>query len=224
MNTAAYRELKLLTEISSGGSVTQRGLAKKHGLALGLTNFLMRRMVKKGYVKIMNLERKRLRYLITPKGVAEKARLTCEYLEYSLYLYRNVRTFLSHVLSVVVESGRKDAVLYGTGEVAEIAFLIMHQHGINVLSVVDEPPGDHALFMNQSVNGLEQLQERAFDWVVVAALKNQRAIVQRLRDAGVPQEKIIAIPDEERVEGMPQLAMETLRDTPASMVGEGLRS
>jgi hypothetical protein len=55
MDVESYRKLQFLTEISSGDSVTQRRLAKKHGLALGLTNFLIHRLFKKGYVKIVNL-------------------------------------------------------------------------------------------------------------------------------------------------------------------------
>ena len=88
-----------MTDISSGSSVTQRHLAKKHGLALGLTNLLLRRLVKKGYVKIVNLQRNRLGYLLTPTGLTEKVRLTYEYIEYSLYFYRQIRAFLTHALA-----------------------------------------------------------------------------------------------------------------------------
>ena len=121
MNIDQYRELRFLTEIAGGSNVTQRGLAKRHGLALGLTNLLVRRLVKKGFVKIINLERKRLRYLITPKGIAEKAHLTYEYVDYSLALYRQIRTWVTKTLSVIVASGRMKAVVYGTSEIAEIA-------------------------------------------------------------------------------------------------------
>ena len=62
MNIHAFRELQLLERISSGGAVTQRGLAKTSGLALGLTNLLIKRLVTKGCVKVVNLDRKRLRY------------------------------------------------------------------------------------------------------------------------------------------------------------------
>lgn len=76
MNTDSYRELRVLTDVSSDGFVTQRRLAKRYGLALGLTNLLIRRLVRKGYIKIVNLQRNRIRYLITPTGLMEKARLT----------------------------------------------------------------------------------------------------------------------------------------------------
>jgi len=131
MDPHAYRDLRLLTELSSQDGVTQRSLARTQGMALGLTNLLIRRLAKKGYVKIISLQRNRLRYLITPRGLAEKARLTYEYLEYSLYFYRQIRTFLTQALSRIDPSGRNDVLLYGTGEVAEIAFVMQsRQYGV----------------------------------------------------------------------------------------------
>lgn len=196
MDREAYRELQLLTEISADQSLAQRSLAKRQGLALGLINFLIHRLVKKGYVKVVNLERKRLHYLITPQGLTEKARLTYEYLEYSLYFYRHVRTFLAAALSVILESGAKNAVLCGTGEVAEIAFLTLQQRGVNVVAVVDEPSRVGGVFMNQPVQGLGELRTLSFDWVVVASLKDAEGIVQQLSRQGIPKKKVIALSDQ----------------------------
>ncbi len=195
MDLDSYRDLQLLTEISSSDSVTQRRLAKRYRLALGLTNFLMRRLVKKGYVKIVNLERKRLRYLITPKGLAEKARLTYDYLEYSLYFYRQIRTLLARALTVIVESGRKETVLYGTSEVAEVAFLMMQQHGVRIVAVVDDASDSQTFFMDQRVRHPQELARCTFDWVVVAVLKDADRVLQDLRRYGVAEKQIIALPD-----------------------------
>ena len=76
MNTESYRELKVLDELSNNKSPTQRHLAKKMGVALGLTNLMIRRCVKKGYVKVVNVQKNRIQYLLTPQGIAEKSRLT----------------------------------------------------------------------------------------------------------------------------------------------------
>lgn len=196
MNLADYRELRLLTDISSGDSVTQRYLAKKYGLALGLTNFLMRRLVKKGHIKIVNLQRKRLRYLITPKGLAEKVRLTYEYLDYSLALYRHIRTLLTQTISSLMASGRTRTVLYGSGELAEITFVIMQQRGLSVAAIVDERDHDGRLFMNQPVRPISVLPELSFDVVMVASFTDRRKIIQQLGRWGVPQEKIVTISGE----------------------------
>lgn len=193
MDLDAYRDLQLLTEIASGDSVTQRGLAQKYGLALGLTNFLLRRLIKKGHVKIVNLKRNRLRYLLTPAGMAEKARLTYEYLDYSLALYRQIRTLLTRTLSAIQADGRR-IVLCGTGELAEIAYVLMQQRGLEIVAVVDGG-ADGATFMSQSVRPLSVLPGLSFDRLVIASFADHRALLQQLARWGVPPDKIIAVPD-----------------------------
>lgn len=194
MKRQLLREFLLLTEVASERPVTQRGLAKRLNIALGLTNLLIRRLVKKGYVKVVTLERNQLQYLITPAGVAEKARLTYEYLEYSLYFYRHIRAFLTHALVRLQRLPHQRVILYGTGEVAEIACLIMQQYGIPLVQVVD---GEGAgLFLGRPVRTLSDLSHVPYDFLVVAALKDRRQIVEQLVAHGVPTDKIIAIPDE----------------------------
>lgn len=215
MDVEAYRDFRLLTEIASDVSVTQRGLAKKFGLALGLTNFLIRRLVRKGYIKIITLERKRLRYLLTPTGLAARAKLSYDYLEYSLHLYRAIRTFLVHVLSGIVTAHGTRAVLIGTGEVAEIAFLIMQQRGVHIVAVLDESRRGAAAFMSQPVKPLGELPKLSYDWVVVASFQETRHIRHRLAAWGVPREKIITIPEGQ---AFPETTPETLRAAPEMLV------
>src|SRR3979409_517682 len=98
MDIEAHRDLKLLEAVEQDSRVTQRSLANKLGMALGLTNIYLKRLVRKGYVKCVNVQSNRLRYLLTPTGIAEKTRLTFEFMEYSLVLYRQVRQHLRAVL------------------------------------------------------------------------------------------------------------------------------
>jgi DNA-binding MarR family transcriptional regulator len=194
MDLDAYRQFRLLTEISSVEGLTQRWLAQKHGLALGLTNFLIRRLVKKGYIKIVNLERKRLRYLITPKGLAEKTRLTYEYLEYSMALFRQSRALMTDTLVQMMRAGGTKAVLCGTGELAEVAFLAMQERGLQVVGVLQESGNGKTMFMNQPVRSLGALSELTFDWIVIATFKDHRKLIQQLQLAGIRVEQIVTIP------------------------------
>src|ERR1051325_6352873 len=82
---------EILAEIERGKAVTQRSLSKRLGIALGLTNSLIRRLVNKGYVKVVNVRPNRVKYLITPAGIAEKTRATRSYLARTLNLYTETR-------------------------------------------------------------------------------------------------------------------------------------
>ncbi|HEY4719752.1 MAG TPA: winged helix-turn-helix transcriptional regulator, partial [Candidatus Methylomirabilis sp.] len=79
MDSQEKRELEMLTEIAEDQGVTQRALAKKLGIALGLTNLYIKRLARKGYIKIVNVKRSRLKYLLTPRGFTEKAQLAYQF-------------------------------------------------------------------------------------------------------------------------------------------------
>src|SRR4030095_4097982 len=114
MDIEAHRDLKLLEEVAHNSRVTQRSLATKLGIALGLTNIYLKRLVRKGYIKCVNVQSNRISYLITPRGIAQKARLTYEFMDYSLNLYREVRQHLRAVLQECAADDKRVAI-YGRG-------------------------------------------------------------------------------------------------------------
>ena len=99
MDLQGQRDLLLLSELDRDGGATQRTLAIKLGVALGLTNLYLKRLVRKGSIKITTIPRNRIRYLLTPQGLAEKSRLTYQYMQYSLSYYRDMRGRLKEMLS-----------------------------------------------------------------------------------------------------------------------------
>src|SRR5437899_9692839 len=89
MERRVEREFEILTAIAEESSTTQRVLAARLGVALGLTNLYLKRLVKKGYIKVAGFPhrpaaRKRLRYLLTARGLTEKSRLTYDYMSSSI--------------------------------------------------------------------------------------------------------------------------------------------
>ena len=84
-------ELNLLSALEAGTSESQASLARRIGAAVGLVNALLRRSVRKGYVKMTSAPARRYTYYLTPKGFAEKSRLTAEYLAFSLDFFRRAR-------------------------------------------------------------------------------------------------------------------------------------
>ncbi len=84
-------ELGLLEEIAQDPDTTQSTLAARLGVAVGTVNWYLKRLVAKGYVKVKRAERRKLRYILTPEGIALRAQLTLNYVENSMALYRRVR-------------------------------------------------------------------------------------------------------------------------------------
>src|SRR5574339_354772 len=115
MDLQGQRDLLLLSELDRNSEATQRTLASKLGVALGLTNLYVKRLTRKGYIKIATLQRNRIRYLLTPQGFAEKSRLTYQYMQHSLSYYREMRGRLKDMLSSLewTKGERLDAVRHG---------------------------------------------------------------------------------------------------------------
>lgn len=191
MDLQARRDLRLLDEVARDASVSQRSMAKSLGVALGLTNLYVKRLVRKGHIKITTIPRHRLKYLLTPRGMAEKSRLTYLYMQYSLSYYRDVRNRLKHVLSRLSQAGRKRVVVYGTGELAELAYLSLREMDMTLVGFVDGK--QHQIFLSYPVWPLDTLANWDFDALLVADLSRGKKIQARILRQGVPKEKIVTL-------------------------------
>ena len=112
MDLTERRNLQALEAIADDARLTQRILSNRLGIALGLTNVYLKRLIRKGYVKCVNLQSNRLRYLLTPRGIAEKSRLTYDFMQYSLFLYGQVRQHLHDVLEPYTHGELKRMAIY----------------------------------------------------------------------------------------------------------------
>ena len=191
MDVEARRNLQALEAIAEDDQLTQRTLSHRLGIALGLTNIYLKRLVHKGYVKCVNVQSNRLRYLLTPTGIAEKTRLTYEFMEYSLFLYGQVRQHLRTILQAAVQENRKRIAIYGTGEAAELAYLSVAELGLELVAVFDGQ--DAETFLGQIVRPIEHHHEVAFDLLLVAALDHSEQLVERLVALGVERERLVTL-------------------------------
>lgn len=136
MDTASEepRELTLLEKIENDPDVNQSTLATQLGVAVGTVNWHLKRLIAKGYVKVKRAERKKLRYIITPEGIALRARLAVDYVEKSFSLYRKTRQRVREYISEVQGAGYDRLRIIGKGDVADICRLTCLEHGINVVT------------------------------------------------------------------------------------------
>ena len=103
-------ELEILKSVDSENRITQRELAKRTGLSLGAVNVLIKRLIHKGLLKIEHINTRTIRYILTPKGLMEKARLTYQYIIHS---YKNISTMEERVIQIIEQNEPKDLILFG---------------------------------------------------------------------------------------------------------------
>lgn len=191
LDIEAHRNLQALEAIAENDLLTQRSLANSLGMALGLTNLYLRRLVRKGYVKCVNVQSNRLRYLLTPKGIAEKTRLTYEFMQYSVSLYGHVRRRLQTALEPYALDKQSRVVLFGTGEAAELAYLTIAGLGLELVAVFDRHP--QGQFLGFPVRAVADHGDVEFDVLLVATLEQVEPVVDELVDLGIERERLIAL-------------------------------
>jgi len=129
------RELQLLEALAEEPEVRQVDLAARLGVAVGTVNWLIKRLAAKGYVKVRRIGKWRWRYLLTPRGFAEKARLTRRYLQSSMRLYRQTREEAKRLLSELRERGYTEVHLAGDpgNDLVDVCRLTCLEQGVEVV-------------------------------------------------------------------------------------------
>jgi DNA-binding MarR family transcriptional regulator len=196
MQPKSQRDLEILAAIHEGVPLSQRILAQRLGVAVGLTNIYLKRLVKKGYVKVFHFQRrpdarKRLRYVLTPRGLAEKSRLTYEYMLHTLALYRRARLTLHDALARLAHDGMKRVALYGIGDAAELAYLSVRELRLEPVGIFTRDGGGE--FLGFPVQPLAVLSLDEVDGIVVATLDRPEPYIDELVAAGVPAPMIVTL-------------------------------
>lgn len=131
--------LDMLTHIEANPDISQVGLADELGVAVGTINWHLKRMINKGYVKVKRAQRKKLRYIITPEGIALRAALTVDYIKNSFNLYRLVRErTLDTIKEVRFQGYDQVCVQGGENEVAEVVRLTCMEQGMTICDKSDK--------------------------------------------------------------------------------------
>jgi len=133
------RELILLEEISNDPDINQATLAEKLDVAVGTVNWHIKRLIAKGYVKAKRAQRKKLRYIITPEGIALRAKLTVQYIDNQMRLYRETRERVKQLLAEVQSYGFHQVQISGESEIADVCRLTCIEQGFEIEEGKDLP-------------------------------------------------------------------------------------
>lgn len=144
-DSGQIHQLEILDQIEANPDLTQADMATQVGVAIGTVNWHVKRLLKRGYVKVTRLRGRRVRYLITPEGIAQKSRLTVRYLQSSMQLYRQVREQSRALLGQIRQAGYGQVVIEGDGDIADVCRLTCLEHQIKVVTPDEARPGTPVL-------------------------------------------------------------------------------
>jgi DNA-binding MarR family transcriptional regulator len=183
------KAFQLLSEVADEQPISQRELAKRLGIALGLVNSYLKNFVTKGFIRIKNYPHNRYAYLLTPHGMAEKARLAYQHVNYFTSLYTVTRQDYLALFRELAASGVSQVVFCGVDEVAEIAWMSLQEAGLTLADVMDDI-NSGGEFMGRKIMSLQQTSMAGEAPVIITSLKRAIQLRLQLLELGVRNDMI----------------------------------
>ena len=189
-----YRELRLLEEVHSVTDLSQRRLSKRLGIALGVTNLLVRSASRKGYIRATKRNWRSWAYDLTPAGMARKLRLSLSYIDRFLRHYQSVRSQLrEEIKSLSLDSNSKVAIV-GTSEISEIAYLALCDIGITSVDIFDHGNSDRK-FIGMEIKPLSSMEVSIYTRIILPNFGDRSRLKQRLNTFGVSEKAVVELLD-----------------------------
>ncbi len=183
--------LRLLSAIEDDRSLSQRSLASRLGIAVGLTNAYLKRCVRKGLIKVQEAPARRYVYYLTPRGFAEKSQLVAEYLGSSFGFFRKARAQCLEGLQHCEWQGWRRVALAGDGDLAEIATLAARETSVELVAVI--APGLNAPEVAGLPTAVNLAAAGDIDAVIVTDIRDAQAVYDALC-AHLPEDRVITLP------------------------------
>jgi DNA-binding MarR family transcriptional regulator len=184
--------LRLMTEIDRNGDHSQRELSRRLNISLGLVNTFLKRLVNKGYFKVKTMPRNRVKYFLTPEGLARKSRLTVEYLRFSMNFYKDVKNLLLKKFKEMESNQVHSILFFGAGEVAELAYLYLQLTGIRLAGIVDDERVDQSFF-GTPITDLDRVEASDWDMILLTRLDRTEQDMRSLLERWVTVDRIATI-------------------------------
>lgn len=192
MDSRDLRILRILERVDNEKTPSQRDLAGELNISLGLVNSFIKRLVKKGFVKITTVPKNRIKYILTPSGAVEKTRLTYKYIQHSYSFYKDARQKLRELCADLEQKGVQRIVFYGVGDLAEIAYISLQETPIQLAAIVDDDKKGQR-FMKQVVVDPDRLKGIAFDRILITDIDSRESALSKIVQNEIDADMVVEI-------------------------------
>jgi len=176
------RDLRLLEELEKNPIVSQRELSHKFDIALGVTNACLKRMARKGLIRIRGFNHRKIGYYLTPKGFAEKTKLTLHLISWTVQHYSSLKNFIVERFLEMQNNGIERVVFYGVSDEMEVAYITLQGVKLKLVGIVeDEERFRPQIIFGYELEPLSRIQELNPDGVLITSLEKCEEKKQRLR-------------------------------------------
>jgi len=178
----SMRDLQFLEELEKTPNLSQRELSNKFGIALGVTNACLKRMVRRGWIRLRKVAPRRIAYYLTPKGFAEKAKLTMTFLSYNIHHYSWLKAIIGEKFLEMASQGVKWVIFYGVSEEMEVAYVTLQGTNMELVAIVDDNDGMKGKnILGREVKDPREINKLKADAVLVTSILEKERILKRLK-------------------------------------------
>ncbi len=124
------REFELINIVGARLAKNQRDLSRHMQLSLGMTNMILRRMVTKGYIRIHQLNSRKVQYLLTPKGFSEKMRKSVTYTLKTIHSISLIKESLRAVLLGLYRGQERNFFVVGKSDLAFLIDVVLKEENL----------------------------------------------------------------------------------------------
>jgi DNA-binding MarR family transcriptional regulator len=167
------RDLQFLEEIEQNPKVSQRELSNKFGIALGVTNACIKRMARRGWIRLKGIPPRRIAYYITPKGFTEKTNLALRFFSYNIRHYAEMKKQISKKLIEMQRSGVKRVAFYGVSDEMEVAYITLQGLDMKLVGIVDDENNLGRKVFGYKVIGSSEVKKLNLDAILITSVKGQ---------------------------------------------------
>ncbi len=192
MDRHDIRTLQVLEAICKHDVPSQRYLAGQLNISLGLVNSFIKRLARKGYFKVTTIPKNRIKYIITPKGAAEKTRLTYEYVQTSYQFYKWARQKLRMIFKKLESENVSNLVFYGANDFAEIAYVSIQETSLRLISVIDDYKVDNDFF-DMLILSSSTLESLNYDRILITSLNSRDIIIEEIKTKDISLDIVLTL-------------------------------
>jgi DNA-binding MarR family transcriptional regulator len=166
------RELNLLQELEKNPVISQRELSHKFGIALGVTNACLKRMARRGWIRVMSLDHHKIGYYLTPKGFAEKAKLTLHLISWTVQHYCTLKDLIGERLLDMQNKGIERIVFYGVSDEMEVAYITLQGINLKLIGIVeDDEKLESQIIFGHELEPVSRIQQLNPEGVLITSLE-----------------------------------------------------
>jgi hypothetical protein len=163
--------------------VSQRELSHKFGIALGVTNACLKRMARKGLIRIRGFNHRKIGYYLTPKGFAEKTKLTLHLISYIVQHYSELKKIISQRLLEMQGDGLQRIVFYGVSDEMEVAYITLQGVNLKLVGIVeDDEKMTPRIIFGYEIEPVSRVQELKPDGILITSLSENEKKKETLKD------------------------------------------